>query len=112
MEAPLFCPTGQCVKFLYQCTGGHYCDLQRPFLCADMTCAINLRSCIASLTGKVFPKFEIIYDSTIANINNVITKHRTEDFEFSLRYESFLPFFVSPFTDEPLKHPTKKRRLF
>ncbi len=106
MEAPLLCSFGTCKKYVYQCTGGHYCDLDKPFLCSDMSCQVNLRSCPATVMGRIFDKFQAVYDPTMKNINKVITKHKSANFEMNVLYDAFnSPDNLSPYSGVPLTKP-------
>lgn len=102
MEAPLLCSFGTCQKYVYQCSGGHYCDLDKPFLCSDMSCQVNLRSCPATVMGRIFEKFDAVYDPTMKNIDRVTTKHKSANFEISVIYDAFNSPRISPFFGKPI----------
>lgn len=106
MDAPLLCPQGKCVKYVYQCSGGHYCDLSRPFLCPDMSCGVNLGNCSATQTGRTFLPFNVTYSPELARMQTKISR---ANIEFSVLYDSFNPPKFSPF--ETQKLPTGSMML-
>lgn len=97
MSAPLLCPQGSCEKYPYECAGGHYCELNKPFLCADMSCKVNLRSCPATLVGRVFKKLQIEYEYQTENIDKMITNLKTSNIEFNFFFDAFNAPLYSPF---------------
>lgn len=98
MELPLLCPQGNCRKYLFECAGGHFCNLNTPFLCPDMSCMVNLRSCPATTTGRNFETVNFTYDPTIENINFMITKQKAANLEFHVTYDAFNAPKFSPFS--------------
>lgn len=105
MEAPLLCSFGTCQKYVYECTGGHYCDLDKPFLCSDMSCQVNLRSCPATVMGRIFDKFQAVYDPLMKNIDKVITKHKSANFEVNVLYDAFNSPIFSPYFGVKITKP-------
>lgn len=99
MDAPLLCPQGKCVKYVYQCSGGHYCDLSRPFLCPDMSCGVNLGNCSATQTGRTFLPFNVTYSPELSRMQTKISR---ANIEFSVLYDSFNAPKFSPFETQKL----------
>lgn len=107
MQAPLLCPHGGCVKYPYQCAGGHYCSLSKPFLCPDMSCQVNLLSCAETAVGRVFEKVEIVYQNMMADIDQMISKLKIANMDFNFVFDSFNAPKYSPFYGKKLTRPAK-----
>lgn len=109
MISPLLCPQGSCKKYTFECAGGHYCDLDKPFLCPDMSCKVNLRSCPATLVGRVFEPLEIEYQYKIQNIDKIITNLKSSNIEFNLFFDAFNAPKYSPFEGKKIERKAKLR---
>jgi hypothetical protein len=56
--------------------------------------------------GRIFDKFQAVYDPTMKNINKVITKHKSANLEMNVLYDAFnSPDDLSPYSGVPLTKP-------
>lgn len=98
---------GRCVKYFYECAGGHYCDLNKPFLCPDMSCQINFRSCQATAMGRIYAPEVIEYDPNTPNINKISKIYKPANLEFGVLFDAFNAPAGSVFWDKTIKTNAK-----
>lgn len=106
-DNPLLCPQGKCVKYTYQCAGGHYCDLNTPFLCPDMSCGINIRSCGITNMGRTFDTLEVEYEPNNPKIDKMSKTYKTANLEFGIQFDAFNSPEKSPFYGQKITTKAK-----
>lgn len=66
MNRPYFCPNGNCVKYLIECTDYRCPDFNEPFICDDLSCKKSTLSCPINQSSYMI---EDVLETKVLNLN-------------------------------------------